>query len=608
MRCLLLLPCALALAQTPSTPRRLYLRALTPNNNGTGIYSNTTQPAVPPLLTPSTLTSTSTSTQGRPSVGSPSPEEPPDSAPGPSDIGTCDDTVTYYGSVYATVYSTVTETYEVPVTASNVTLADAETLITPPPACRATVLPSPKSGEAIATERHTMSIYVGDPGAPSSDDGDSTLDGKRGSSAPTDDPSAGGVTSAFATLVPSGNATKSFLDGPATVPINISRPPQASAAPPPGPPPPPPGSVADIPKNGPDNGFGGGGGGADWSMVVTESTIYNTAPYTSTVLVTKKTSVPVVVPKSPGSPPVFGPSPPAEPTAGPNQPALPLDGQNRPVNPGGDSPILSLVVTNDPGPGATRGSPNIVPQTTIDNVPIAVRPSTVYIGNSAIPIPTVGGDEVVVSTADKSFTVRNNEVVAPSTTVRFGPLLAVGKISVAPTTVTAAPGVVVEVAGSTAVVDGTTFRLAQDFSTVITVSGQPISIGPAGVGLPQTTIAAAMTEVPEIIEIVGRVTVTLSGEEAIISGNHYGIASDSPTVTTQFEDQKVTIGPDGVIFPSTTVVPSRPTHTGAGDAQASSTGASGDNDSSGTPSTAVAWSIWVLSFMTTMLSVGVWLL
>jgi hypothetical protein len=603
MRFLLLLPYAQVWAQKQPIPRRLDFRAVTPGN-GSGIYSNTTQTTSSPLSTPSTLTSIQSSS----SLGHPGTDESPDSGSDPTYLGACDDTVTYFGSVYATVYSTVTETYEIPVTAANVTLVDAETLITPPPACHTTLMPSAKSGEAIATERLTMSIYVGGPDSPSADDDDdSNGDGKPGPLAPTDDSFAGGAaSSAFTTIVPSSNASTSFLDGPATAtkPINISRPPLAvpsSGAPP------------DTPQNdGSDNGLGagpgkGGGGGADWSMMTTDTTIYNSAPYTSTVIVTKKTSVPVVVPKSPGPPPVFGPGPPSGPTPGPEPPPPPPGPGDGSGSPRGDSPIVSLIVTNDPGPGATFGSPNIVAQTTIANVPIAVRPSTVFIGSSAVPIPPVGGDEVVVSTANQAFTVRNNEVVAPSTTVRFGPLLAAGKISVAPTTVTAAPGVVIEVAGSTAVVDGTTFRLAQDFSTVVTISGQAISIGPAGIGLPQTTIAAAMTEVPEIIETVGRVTLTLNGDEAIISGNHFGIASDSPTVTTQFEGQKITIGPDGVIFPSTTVVPSRATDTMANDAQASPTGGSGDSDSSGASSASMAWSVGILSLMSTVFSAGMWL-
>lgn len=333
---------------------------------------------------------------------------------------------------------------------------------------------------------------------------------------------------------------------------------------------------------------------------VVQSTIYAGAPYTSTVIVTKKTPVPVVprsneptlnfgdqpssVPKPPNSPPAGpgrgGPgrtqSPPTQQPAGPNA----VDETNTLVQapPGGagngliETVIRSLIL-------APSTTPAIAPQTTLNNVPIAVRSSSIIIGTTTVPIPTDGGAEATITAAGATFTVRPSEIVAATTTVTFGPLSPQGAISIPPTRITAGSGVVVAVAGSTAVVDGTTFRLDASFSTVVTVSGERISIGPSGVALASTTIATAgrVTEAPQIVETVGHVTFTIDGSQVVISGSTFGIGSGAPTVTTEFSGDKVSIGPGGVGFASTTVSPTRVAPATSGDEDdARATGSAAD--------------------------------
>jgi hypothetical protein len=463
---------------------------------------------------------------------------------------------------------TVTESYDVTLSAANATMTDIETLITPssPSACSSTIVPvdSNARGQAVATILATIEVTVTDTSSPS--------------------------TTTFSTLDVPANQTNSMFGpgrGPAaTTLVNTPGRPK-------------PQNPGPAPENnsGSDNGAEGSENTpGELKPTVVESTIYAGVPYTSTVIVTKKTPVPVV-PRSDQPPPVTFQQPPppnGSPAANPNpntQDRQPNNQNNQQQQPGGPNPgtqggapaapsptynsagfletIIRSIIIQQP-----TSAPGRTPQTTINNVPIAVQPSSVIVGDSTVPIPT-GRGEAVVTQSGAVFTIRPSEIVADTTTVAFGPLNPQGVISVAPTQVTAAPGVVVAVAGSTAVVDGTTFRLDASFSTVLTVSGERISIGPSGIGLPSTTIAIGqVTEVARLVETVGDVTFTIDGSEVFISGTRFGIGSDSPTITTSFGGERVSIGPGGVGFASTTITPtSAPTSTRSSGDTADSTSA-----------------------------------
>lgn len=493
--------------------------------------------------------------------------------------------MTYYGSVYPTVYVTVTESYDVTLSAPNATMTHTETLITPPsdPACGSTVVPIDPN-EPMFTIQATINVPVSHDGSPA----------------------------ANGTRAIGGAPIEGSMSGKAS---NLPAPPKASL----GNPGPRPANPGPQPEGTPEEpSF------ADFSPTVVPSTIYNSAPYTSTVVITKKTPVPVA-PRTETPPPSFGPGPQPQPQPQPpsppaNNPPNPPNQQTggrpggngqQPGGPNGGGEINTLAQLPNSGPqagasglidsvirslivpaAATAPAAPAAPQTTLNNVPVALRPSSVVIGSSVIPIPT-GREEAVVSQGGAVFTVRSGEIVAPSATVAFGPLNPQGIISVPPTRVTAAPGIIVEVAGSTAIVDGTTFRLDEDFSTVVTVNGERISIGPSGIGLPSTTIAAARTTAaPQVVETVGHVTFTLSGSSVIIAGTTYGIASDSPTITTQVNGDRVSIGPGGIGFDSTTVKPTMDqtsTREAAAEATGSASGSgSNDGDSNGDDSMASA--------------------
>ena len=158
------------------------------------------------------------------------------------------------------------------------------------------------------------------------------------------------------------------------------------------------------------------------------------------------------------------------------------------------------------------------------------------------------------------FTVRPSEVAAASNIVGFGPIA--NPQPPAPSAdLTIAPGVVAHVEGSTAVIEGTTYRIGSGATpTTITVDGVPIGIGPAGVILPSTTVAAnAVTNAPMVVESAAGITFSIDQSEVVIEGTTYRIGSGAPTVTTEIDGETVSIGPGGVGLKSTTLRPTAAT-------------------------------------------------
>ncbi|KPI38468.1 uncharacterized protein AB675_4152 [Cyphellophora attinorum] len=516
------------LVSTTTTQSPEAITATTPSTRSTSSTDSSKAP-----ITSTSRTDTSTIATTLPSPGD-----------GESANGSCADIVTYHGSVYPTVYVTLTETFGVTLTAPNASMTETETLITPPQACSSTIVPIGPDGFTI---EGTMLTTITD-AARSSDS----------STFPTFSPApfANGTDA-------SNSASGTTVKAPAQTDDNGILPGQPGK--------PHPGAQPE--GDGPSH---ADADGSSTRVVPTpvQSTAYSNVPYTSTVIVTKKTPVPVLPNSAIESPPVFQAPAPAEPTADP--PGSPASNPSSPENPnrpaGGPNPPEAETTQLRPGPNIV---PVPVPQTSISNVPIAVRPSSIIIGTSAVPIPAAGS-QAVVTQSGIEFVVRESEIAAPETTVGFQPLRPqqANVISVPPTRVTVAPGVVVEVAGSTAVVAGTTYRIDDDFSTVLTISGQRISIGPSGVALPTTTILPAIATSGAVISSVGQVTFTVSGSDVYISGTRYGIATDSPSVITTIGGERVSIGPDGIGFASTTLHPA-------------ATGTSSDSIATGTASNAV---------------------
>jgi hypothetical protein len=445
--------------------------------------------------------------------------------------GDCSGLVTYYGSVPPTVYITVTEGFSVTVTAGNASVTASETLITPPPACQSTILPIENSFQPLATIEYSSLLPV----ETSSDSTEST------------------------TTTTTESSSRSPSKAPNVVSSALGGQPESAS---------PAASQALSPEPA--------------SFTVVKSTVYATAPYTSTIIVTKKTPVVVVSPPT-SAPPVFSggnqnnnPNPPAAVNNNPPPANNPAANNNPPPASPASKPgpvVVTRPSTANPTPGLgniiasvinspfVAPVPTVPPRTTIANVPVAILPSTVLIGNSAVAIPA--GAEVIATVSGQVFTVRPSEIIGAGTTVGLSPLQAV-QVASAPvysTQVTIAPGLVAQVAGSTAVIDGTTYRIGAGATPMtITVDGVPIGIGPFGLSLPSTTIPAnAMTDAPMVVETAAGLTFSIDQSEVVIDGTTYRIGSGAHTVITEIDGQTISIGPGGVGLKTTTLKPTAAT-------------------------------------------------
>lgn len=452
---------------------------------------------------------------------------------------TCDGTTaTFSGAAPVVVTVTVTTDYQTTVTANqSVSLSDI--YVTPLTACASTIVPLQGPLQPLATIAVTSTIVPAAAPAPSSFSVEASVGGGGRPQGITN-----GIPGALSTEIPalpSGN------------PKNPLPPPLPPAA-------------------------------ATPQVTVVESTIYASAPYTSTVTVTKKTPNPVTV--TANSPPPNFQQPTSPKPANPQGTPKPA---NPPPPPGPPSPAgVSLnpgPATGTPRPGnvvaSVAGSQNIapvpvvVPTATLAGVGVAVLPSTVVIGSHFIAIPAPKASQTVVTDHGVAFTVRPSEVVASSGTVSFGVQQQLASITPAPQVVTVAPGLVVTVGASTAVVGGTTYKFGGSIpATTVTVSGHKITINSFGVVMPSTTVSAeAMTAAPTITETAGGLTFTVEGSVVVISGSTFRIGSSVSPYTETIGSQKVSFGPNGIGLKTTTLQPLQPTKTPKSGSRTSTGGA-----------------------------------
>ncbi|RMZ87266.1 hypothetical protein DV736_g5509, partial [Chaetothyriales sp. CBS 134916] len=514
-----------------------------------------------------------------------SPESPPfdttPSAPEPS----CSGSVTYIGSVYPTIYVTVTEGYEVTITASDASYTASETLITPLPACQSTIVPNNSTSTGIETSQdRTTGSFLPIPTSSAQGNQTSSLAPVGGRPHPLPVPEVGTLSDGFPPLstVPFGE-TLTFGPSPA----------------------------------------------------------YSSAPYTSTVTVTKKTPVLNDGPSSFGPVPIFTrppsqysdqapttttpnsqPSNPGDstPSHQPNnpgdgepshQPNSPGDGTpgHQPNNPGDNSLSRSSIsdeaadgnrpATSPAGPSTVTAGPSATPSSPtirVNNVPVSVGASSVIVGTQAIAIPTTGAATVRVGS--QLFTIEQSLLLASGTTVALAPLQQVPESSAAPPAkITAAPGVIITVQGTTAIIAGTTYRIGSGAAqTTISVSGQRIQLGPSGVVLATTTIPAnyGTQESGLVVESYDGLTFSVGATAAIIAGTTYAIGSGAPITHTTIHGQSVSFGPGGVgvegktTFKPTTVVTTTGSVTATSNVHSSASGSTGSGSRTRTGSGAAA--------------------
>ena len=481
---------------------------------------------------------------------------------------TCIGLVTYYGSVPPTVYSTVTEAFQVTVSASNVSVTASETLITPPPACEATVMPLDNSFQPLATIAVSSKLPANSsdlsdaarsqaPQADSAEDWGSTTTQSSQAQQTDSTEDWGSTTTRKSPWAPEIMTSSPGAPAPEVpVPAPVAPPPTAEA--------PRPSRAGESPAE---------------SYTVVTSIVYATAPFTSTVIVTKKTPVIVVSPQTsrpptfqqPGGPPPQNPqqSPPSNAPSNNRPPPSAGPGAAPDSRPGTTAPGLGPVIISLIQSQSFASAEVPARQTTIANVPIVVLPSTVIIGTNAIAIPK--SSEAVATVAGQVFTVRPSEIVASAGFVAFD---APGDSQNPSRELTVAPGVVAQVGDSTAVIAGTTYRIGKDApATTITVAGVAVGIGSQGIALPSTTVAAnAVTNAPMVVESAGGLTFAIDQTQVAIDGTTYRIGPGAAKITTEIGGQTVSIGPGGVGLEKTTLEPTAATEASDTGAAATSSG------------------------------------
>ncbi|KIV93875.1 hypothetical protein PV10_05054 [Exophiala mesophila] len=456
----------------------------------------------------------------------------------------CFGIATYTESIPPTVFVTVDEPFDVTVTANaSVSLMVLETLVTPPPACGHTILPAVFSPN-FKSFNSPAPTSVGEQPRPGVAPGPESPPGSpkpRPSPAPAPDR-------------PAAESTEMFL-----VPTEESA-----------------------------------------TEKVSQTVVYSSVPYTSTVTVTRKTPVPVTVPPTSGPDVNFDPNQPGpagrpgqggggeagdsgdddndQPTITPGPTRPPRPGQTPPGGPTsrrlGDV-VASIILSGIGG----SSDPSTRRTTVVGGVPVVVLPSSVVIGGSRVAIPPESTTSVVVNGV--TYGVGPSEVVAPSATITLASIHPDHDPRVirpqSSTTVVTTGQWTLTVASSVAVISGTTYRIGPGaHATSVDVGGSTVSIGPGGIGLPQETGATTGPGAGRyMIYTVDGHTYSVGRSEAIIGSTTYRVDSGAPQTTTVIGGQTVSLGPGGVGLASTTLGPTEvPSSTSSG---AASTQSSSDN-------------------------------
>ena len=197
---------------------------------------------------------------------------------------------------------------------------------------------------------------------------------------------------------------------------------------------------------------------------------------------------------------------------------------------------------------------------------ISVQPSSVVIGSHSVAIPT-GTQHTTVQVAGNTYTVNSHQIVGPKTTVPISESgnvhvagATAGPGGPPPMTTETAAGMTIAVGPTQAVISGHTYSIGAGATptTITAPNGQTISIGPHGVGLASTTFAPLAPQPSGKLQSVvtdGGLIITLDSTQAVISGKTYSIGSGAAVETTVIGGQTVSLGPGGMGFASTTVNP-----------------------------------------------------
>jgi hypothetical protein len=432
--------------------------------------------------------------------------------PGP----TCEGSITYTNSVPPTVFLTVTEGFDVTVTASNASVFAQPTFVTPLPFCSETVI----SFAASAATGTVHPIYTGTKTGnhPNGQTNNPAWGGDNPDNPlpPDDTPPPVYTSVAYTSTVIITKKT----------PVTVVVPPTASNtlnfSPPSNPPKPPP--VTQPPPASPTKNGNGGGGNANPPSEV------------------------------PATPLIFPP--------GNNGGPLTV----KPPSPQASTGIPNIIASFNNLPPVAP-SPNFAPaqfaapfSTAAAGVPIVVLSSNaVAIGSQTVAIPNL--KPTTLSEAGAIFTVGPSQIIAPSATIPINRFQRPQIVTPPPTgTITTAVGDVgITVGPTVAVISGTTYRVGRGApATTLTFHGTQVSIGPGGIGFPSATFAPDGNALsPYVVYTTKGLTFSVGSTDAIVGGTTYRVGSNAPDLTTTIGPNHVSVsfGPGGVGLASTTLLP-----------------------------------------------------
>ncbi|EXJ55478.1 hypothetical protein A1O7_08405 [Cladophialophora yegresii CBS 114405] len=491
-------------------------------------------------------------------------------------LATCTGSVTYYGTVPPTVYVTVTEGFDVTVTASNVSVTDTPTLITPLPACSATIMPMDQSFIPLMS---TIASTNTNPKVPLVASASRPLMSPNATpaivSAPPDSPFGAPAPASSSEVYSSVDYTSTVVVTKKT-PVTVVVPPTSSLDinfnfPTQTPTPSPNsgggtndgssgnnggsnnnGDSSGGSSNGGGNNNGGSSGGSNNNQPGNDGSNKgnsgggsgasnggsgNTASFSPDAFASIQ---------SPGS------------TGG----SLVVN-TDTPTTLGLGNIIASIINSPfiAPSPATAVPGPAATPLTTsLGGVPVVVLPSnSVAIGSQTFAIPNLAPTTVQVSGV--VFTLQPSQIVAPSATITLVQAQREQLVTpVATGTITTTVGDLTLTVGPTAaIISGTTYRIGSGApATTVTVEGTRISVGAGGVGLPSTTVApGGVTAAPFVIYTTEGLTFSVGSTVAIVGGTTYRVGSNAPEVTATLGREHVTVsfGPLGVGLASTTLAP-----------------------------------------------------
>ncbi|KAL3427349.1 f-box and wd domain protein [Phlyctema vagabunda] len=209
------------------------------------------------------------------------------------------------------------------------------------------------------------------------------------------------------------------------------------------------------------------------------------------------------------------------------------------------------------GSGSGSGTTSV----NIGGVPVILSPTNVII-NGETYAPNASPTTVVFD--HQTFTVNPSQVIAPGTILDVPSQQSA--IAVPSPTLSVIGGVTISLGGSVAWIAGTSYTFGQGaIPTTIVTKGKTISIGSAGLGFAKTTVQPPSAQPTAVLILGGDVYSAIGSSVAVIDGQSITYGSGIDQMTTVFNGEALTIGPDGITQSRTTLGgPSRPTGTQIG--------------------------------------------